>query len=93
MDPLERAFWNKCLQKHLKGKTLFKHHGVDHVVPWITTDGSFSTLKHLQELQELQEKLENGQSLTGITEPSSDGAVITGEPENMVEDTVVTSTV
>ena len=93
MSTYERAFWNKCLQTHLKGKTLFKYQGVDHVVPWMTTDGKFSTMKHLQELQELQERLENGESITGLTDSSNNGADGLGEPENLVEDPVIESTV
>lgn len=95
MSPEERSFWNKCFKTYVQGKTIFKWQGQEHVVPWMTTDGKFSTLKRLEELQELQNKLENGEStgITGIDELSDARAVSSDEPENMVEDTTITSTV
>lgn len=91
MSQFERQFWNKCLRTFRKGGSIFKWQNEDHIVPWMLTDGSFSTIKRLQELQDAQNALEESQQDGGFTISSDEGADVGGQSEDIIEDNVVES--
>lgn len=91
MSQFERQFWNKCLRTFRKGGFIFKWQGEDHIVPFMTTDGKYSSIKRLQELQDAQNALEESQQDGGFTISSDEGADVGGQSEDIIEDNVVES--
>lgn len=87
MDANQRSFWNKCYKQFRKGNTIFDWNDEAHVVPWALSDGSFYSLKHLQEMQEKidKEEQEKNGDINGV---SNEGTVVGSESDNLVEDTV-----
>ena len=98
MSKDERRFWNRSLQKFRKGQTIYKYKGVDHVTPWEMTDGSFSTIKSLEELHEVQARLENGENINEVLsnagqhiEISDERTTNGGEPNDSPENSIIES--